>query len=275
MIDLSRVPLIPDDPTNPHHTNYAFSPEISLKVRKFFEKESLPTVTDVTLDSLATRLHFRHYLGGIPSITPNDNPVALQKAYEEIPPANDGETGKELIAIKEATEALLSLLDGANPRTQELLAASYTFHRTAPKGIEGRRFPAIEDVFLVLECFRNSVVEDGYMKSLMVTGKGRRPGGADETPYDLLDMMQAVLERNGTNPALLIPHINNLNISCPDDEKTLDKTPKNLGLGRDGINLAAMSRKRIEELVKILRIGGVGAQYIQTWQGHNRPSKIR
>jgi len=66
--------------------------------------------------------------------------------------------------------------------------------------------------------------------------------------------------------ALLIPHINNLNISCPDDEKTLDKTPKNLGPGRDGINLAAMSRKKIERFGKILQIVGLTEAYIKEWR---------
>jgi hypothetical protein len=264
MIDLSRVPLIPDDPTNPHHTTYAFPPEISLKVRKFFEKESLPTVTDVTLDSLATRLHFRHYLGGIPSITPNDNPVALQKAYEEIPPANDGETGKELIAIKEATEALLSLLDGANPRTQELLAASYTFHRPAPKGIKGRRFPAIEDVFLVLGCFRNSVAEDGYMKSLMVTGKGRRPGGADETPYMLLDDMRKVLACNGIDPVLLASH------SAKKVSKAIEENLKH-----EGIDLAEISAVKIVRFVKILKISGVTEAYIKEWRSLRKGKTVQ
>jgi hypothetical protein len=229
MVDLSKVELVPYDHTNPQHTTYAFSPGISSKVRKFFAKESLPSVTDDTLDSLATKLYFQHYLGGIPSITANDNPIAIQEAYEENQPTNDGETGKELIAIKEATETLLSLLDNANPRTQELLAASYTFHRTAPKGIRNRRFPVIEDVFLVLGCFRNSVEEDGYMKNLMVTGKGRRPGGADETPYMLLDEMREVFLKNG-------------------------------------IDLAEISAAKIVSFVKILQINGLTTSYIKTWR---------
>ncbi len=48
MMNLSKAPFIPYDPTNPQHTTSAFSPGISSKVRKFFAKESLPSVTDET-----------------------------------------------------------------------------------------------------------------------------------------------------------------------------------------------------------------------------------
>jgi len=253
MIDLSRVPLIPVYPDSlfPAHT---FPPEINNKIRKFFIRESLPSVTDETLATLATKFGNQRQV--------NDFFIRTS-SYNKIPPANDGETGKELIAIKEATETLLSLLDNANPRTQELLAASYTFHRTAPKGIEGRRFPEIKDVLLVLECFRNSVVEDGYMKNLMVTGKGRRPGGADETPYMLLDDMRKVLACNGIDPVLLASH------SAKKVSKAIEENLKH-----EGIDLAEISAVKIERFGKMLQIGGLTEHFIDPWRTWRKGRKI-
>lgn len=175
---LSELQLIADD-HEVQFPKYSFPPETVQKIKKRFNH-----VTESMLDKLAQELDIWRY---------TLNRLVAMEADEETPALNDGKTGAEIRAILKSVQELAGLLKKCNRRTVGLIDEAYAFNKKAPKGITLRGRPAFGDVVHVLDCFSASITDDeGNIRALLVTGKGRRKGG-DILPATILENISSIL----------------------------------------------------------------------------------
>lgn len=210
---------------------YAFPEKVCAELKKQF-----PHITDEIMATLATRI---------------DSYRDMDAMFDEFVPehasaADDGKTGQELRAILSATESLLNLIQAANSRTEYLIEQAYTNHPNAPGGISDKRYPDLNDVQIVLRCFADSFWRSCDIANLLPSGKGRRRGGADDAPFQILDLLNEIMCRiyqtNGTGK-----HI-------------LDGTGKRIRQNNENLGPTDMLA-----LIKILKIE-IAESYVKRWR---------